>query len=94
MVSFQKFVPLWSLQHLLVEDGAWREEIDEMEANPSTDFGWDLLSDGEQAPLRPSCGTCAGKARWSDPSSGPEVGGAVRAWRRKAVIRFDQLEAR
>ena len=39
----------WSLEQcLVVVDGAYQEELEKMEANPTTEYDWDLLSDEDQ----------------------------------------------
>ena len=39
----------WSLkQYLVVVDGAYQEELEKMEANPTSEYDWDLMSDEDQ----------------------------------------------
>ena len=39
----------WSLkQYLVVVDGAYQEELEKMETNPTSEYDWDLMSDEDQ----------------------------------------------
>ena len=69
----------WSLeQYLVVVDGSYQEELEKMEANPTTEYDWDLLSDEDRSteepiPVFPIRRTDTGQVGGS-----PEDGGQVQ----------------